>query len=85
MYPSINLENALDLAAWRLATSTSNDCTQLRYSEWREILATAHYNIEFEWQGDMWICTNGVPIGSPVGPHLAILGLQYALEEQKEL
>lgn len=28
----------------------------------------------------MWLSTNGVPIGSPVGPHLAILGLQFALE-----
>lgn len=66
--------NALDLAAWKLASSRNNDCNQLRYTEWREISATAHHNIEFEWQGDMWICTNGVPIG-----------LQYALEENKKL
>lgn len=34
------------------------------------------------WNHDLWVSTNGVPIGSPVGPHLAVLGLQYALQPQ---
>lgn len=32
------------------------------------------------WNNNLWLSTNGVPIGSPVGPHLAVLGLQFALD-----
>lgn len=82
MYPSVNLKNAIYLAASALSQSISNDCHQLSHAEWTYIFHIAHYKLEFMWNDDLWTSTNGVPIGSPVGPHLAILGLQYALQEK---
>lgn len=81
MYPNVHLNNALHIAARFLSGQPTQECNQLKYTEWLKILTFAFYKIEFSWKDDIWFCGNGVPIGSPCGPHIAIIGLQLALQK----
>lgn len=74
LYPNINLDNPIHLAAKALSGQSRQDCNMLTYREWHTIIKYAHYELEFSWMNNIWFCNNGVPIGSLCGPHLAILG-----------
>lgn len=64
---------------------TEDDTNQLTEREWFSILKFAHYNLEFRWHDDIWTCFNGVPMGSPCGPHIATIGIQSALNERSSI
>lgn len=84
MYPSVNLKNAIHVAASALSQSNTNDCNQLNYPGWTYFFKIAHYKLEFMWDNNLWISTNGVSIGSPVGPHLAISNNRRCANEQQQ-
>lgn len=81
LYPNINLPIAIKQTAELLANNIENDTTQLNMTEWQQILDLAHQDLEFYWNGNIWFCKNGVPIGSPCGPHIATIALQKAIQE----
>lgn len=79
-YNTTTLETAAS-RLWPGLAINGNACNQLSEREWFTILSYAHYRLELQWQEDIWTCINGVPMGSPCGPHIATIGIQSALDE----
>lgn len=80
MYPNINLNNALSIAANLLGNNT-NEGNTLDTTEWYKILADAFECIYFKWNKKLYKCTSGLPIGLPAAPQLAIITAQTIIEE----
>lgn len=76
MYPNIEMKSAVKGVLELL----NNDEETKSFPYWKQILEKAFNNIEFKWDNEIWILKEGVPIGSPCGPQLAILSVSSCYE-----
>lgn len=82
MYPNVHLPHAIQVAAELLSTSKGSDGLSKKW--WMMILKWAHFKLEFQWREKYFYFKNGVPIGSPSGPQIAILALHDVIRPKLE-